>query len=337
LDDPVQLRTTAFILLQEMNGEKKKKRESTLLLQRAILPARRTVGPYTSRLTVVLVSGAGGRVIAVGEAREPAASVKVSADADEVLEAAVVGAEPSRSAARSEAGGGHAPDTCAAVGASHAGLERRAVPHEPRARAGAHEPAEHAAVGADVVVAGDGVLARVGDVEQVPRAAPRQEAPPGGLGEAGDGREVARHAGARRAAAEEEQLRERRPPAADPPRRGGPAPQRRHHARGPGDAELAPQDALRHRAQAAADARHHAEGLGVPVEEAEHQHQHLLVHDPRVHAAGPRRIAAPVLPLPRSVSRAVACASDTAAVRRAAHLPHGRCPLAHPSRAELER
>ena len=159
-------------------------------------------------------------------------------------------------AAWRQARGGDAPDGRAAVGAPEQWIQWGAAAHQAGARAGAHEPMEHATVRANVLVVAagrNGVLARVRHVQHVPAAPPRQEAPPGRLGEAGHGGQVARHGGHRGAAAEEEQLRQRRPPATDAPR--GRRRERLRHPRRPRDAEVAPQHAPRDDAEAAAGAR----------------------------------------------------------------------------------
>jgi len=291
---------------------------------------------FRGRVVVVVILGVVAVVIAVagGEAREPAVAVEVTADADVVLEPSLVGAQPAARAARRHPGRHHAPHARAAVGAAHAGLQRCLPPHQARPRPGAHKAPEHAAVGAHVVVgAGDGVLAGVRHVEQVAPAPPRQEAPPGRLGEAGHAREVAPHRRRRRrrAAAEEQQLRQRRPPAHDPAR--GRARERGHHPRRTGDAELPPQHALRDGAQPPADAGDGAQRLGVEVEGPEHQRQDVLVQDPRVHVVGspPRRRTNAAAPVARAAAPAPARARARAAARRAQEPPRVPRALAHRS------
>ena len=66
-------------------------------------------GSVVVNLGVIAVAG--------GEAREPAVAVEVSAEADVVLEAALVGSQPAARATRRDA-----PDARTAVGAAHARL-----------------------------------------------------------------------------------------------------------------------------------------------------------------------------------------------------------------------
>jgi hypothetical protein len=287
---------------------------------------RRHVGAIVAAFRGSVILGVGVAIgVAGGEAREPAVAVEVSADADVVLEASLVGAEPAARAARRHPGRHHAPDARAAVGAAHARLQRGPAPHQARARPGARESPEHAAVGAHVVVgAVDGVLAGVRHVEQVAPAPARQEAPAGRLGEAGHAREVAPHGRRRRAAAEEEQLGQRRPPAHDAPRGRAAARERGHHPRRPRDAELPPQHALRDGPQPPADAGHGAQRLGVEVEVPEHQRQDVLVQDPRVDETGPRHADAAAAAVP--VGRG---AAPAAAGRRGEELARVPRALAH--------
>lgn len=145
------------------------------------------------------------------------------------------------------------------------------------------------------------MLAGIADEEQVAPAAAREEGPAGGLGEAGDANEVARggaiggeepcRGGA--AAAVEEELGEGVPPAAEAAGGGHAARgERGHHARCPGDAQLPEEHAAGHGAEATADAGRHADDVRIPVEGAEHQHQHRLVQYPGVHVASIRSAAA---------------------------------------------